>query len=141
MTLTTSWTASVLYREAVMTGDESRLRIDRWLWAARFFRTRSLAKAAIEGGKVHCAGQRVKVSKAVHVGMCLTIRQGDDERDIEILALSAERGAATQAQTLYQESAASLARRAQRRLQGRQEAPAHRPDKRARRHILRFLQP
>ena len=121
--------------------DDPRLRIDRWLWAARFFRTRSLAKDAIEGGKVHCDGQRVKVSKAVHVGMTLTIRQGDAERDIEILALSDERGAAAQAQTLYRESEESLKRREQRRLHGgRNEAPAHRPDKRERRRIIRFLQ-
>lgn len=118
----------------------SGVRIDKWLWAARFFRSRSLAKAAIEGGKVHHQGQRVKVSKEVHVGMLLLIRQSDDEREIEILGLSEERGPATQAQTLYRETELSCQRREQRRVE-RQSLPqpsSHRPDKHERRQIIRF---
>ncbi len=122
-----------------MNADE-RLRIDRWLWAARFFRTRSLAKAAIEGGKVHCQGARVKVSKVVQIGMILQIRQGEVEKEIEVLALSDERGPASQAQTLYQESAASIERRRLQALQARPLAPRLRPDKRERRRIIQFLQ-
>ena len=71
-----------------MSGDFSneKLRLDKWLWAARFFKTRSLAKAAIEGGKVHLGGQRVKVSKEIAVGDTLQIRQGYDEKVVEIKA-------------------------------------------------------
>jgi ribosomal 50S subunit-recycling heat shock protein len=66
----------------------SKLRIDKWLWAARFFKTRSLAKAAIEGGKVQLDGQRIKVSREISVGDQLRIRQGWDERDVIVEALS-----------------------------------------------------
>ena len=72
-------------------GENGKLRLDKWLWAARFFKTRSLAKAAIEGGKVQLDGSRVKVSKEISVGDKLRIRQGWDEKDIEVLALSNQR--------------------------------------------------
>lgn len=120
-----------------------KLRLDKWLWAARFFKTRSLAKAAIEGGKVQMGGQRVKVSKEISVGDWLRIRQGWDERDVEVLALSDQRRGAPEAQKLYSESAESVARR-ERSVQARKlaggmtERPAGRPDKRARRQIHRF---
>ena len=68
-----------------------KLRLDKWLWAARFFKTRSLAKQAIEGGKVHFAGQRVKVSKEISVGDLLSIRQGFDAREVTVCALSDQR--------------------------------------------------
>ncbi|MFZ0331605.1 MAG: S4 domain-containing protein, partial [Acinetobacter bohemicus] len=70
------------------------MRVDKWLWAARFFKTRSISKAAIEGGKVHHNSERVKVSKEIRVGMELTIQQGFDRKTIVIKALSATRGAA-----------------------------------------------
>ena len=79
------------------------VRLDKWLWAARFFKSRSLAKQAIEGGKVHYDGARVKVSKEVLVGAELRIRQGWDEKLIEVIALSAQRRSACEAQLLYQE--------------------------------------
>ena len=84
-----------------------KVRLDKWLWAARFFKTRSLAKAAIEGGKVHCAGQRVKVSREIAVGDELTIRQGFDKRDVRVMALSEQRLGAAEAALLYEETAAS----------------------------------
>jgi ribosome-associated heat shock protein Hsp15 len=87
------------------------VRLDKWLWAARFFRTRAKAKAAIEGGKVHCNGQRAKAAKTVAVGDQLTIRQGFDEKAITVRGLEDHRGDATRAATLYEESAESIAAR------------------------------
>lgn len=120
-----------------------KLRIDKWLWAARFFKTRSLAKAAIEGGKVQLEGQRIKVSREISVGETLRIRQGWDERDIVVGALSDQRRGAPEAQALYQETDASILRREQslqaRKLAGGMtERPKGRPDKRARKQIHRF---
>jgi len=123
----------------------SRLRLDKWLWAARFFRTRSLAKAAIEGGKVQLRGQRVKVSREIAVGDELTVRQGFDTREVTVRALSAQRRGASEAQQLYSESEESLARReaeaAARRAQPAPLHPHRRPSKRERRQIHRFLDP
>jgi len=121
----------------------AKLRIDKWLWAARFFKTRSLAKAAIEGGKVQLDGQRVKVSREISVGDRLRIRQGWDEKEVIVLVLSDQRRGAPEAATLYQETDASLARRtaeaeARRAAGGMIERPARRPSKRERRQIHRF---
>ena len=88
------------------------VRLDVWLWAARFYRTRSLAKQAVETGKVDVAGQRPKSSRAVRVGEALQISRGDEVFDIEVRGLSEMRGPAPVAQQLYAESEASLARRA-----------------------------
>jgi ribosome-associated heat shock protein Hsp15 len=126
-----------------MEGTVTKLRIDKWLWAARFFKTRSLAKAAIEGGKVQIDGRRVKVSREVSVGEVLRIRQGWDERDIVIEALSDQRRGAPEAQSLYRETPESVERRersaqARKLAGGMTERPQRRPDKRARRQIHRF---
>ena len=120
-----------------------KVRLDKWLWAARFFKTRSLAKAAVEGGKVQLAGQRVKVSREIAVGDTLHIRQGWDERIIEIRALSDQRRGAPEAQLLYEETAASVARReadaaARKAAGGMIDRPAQRPTKKQRRQIHRF---
>ena len=119
------------------------MRIDKWLWAARFFKTRSIAKAAIEGGKVHHQNERVKVSKEVRVGMQLTIQQGLDKKTVRIKALSAVRGGAPMAQLLYEETEDSIARRelhaSQRKLHNLAR-PEHRPSKKDRRDIHRFQQ-
>ena len=119
------------------------VRVDKWLWAARFFKTRSISKAAIEGGKVHHNGERVKVSKEVRVGMELTIQQGFDRKTIVIKALSANRGAASIAQQLYEETEVSVARRelltTQRKLHNLAR-PEHRPSKKDRRQISKFKQ-
>ncbi|MEN5266860.1 S4 domain-containing protein [Stenotrophomonas sp. TWI587] len=116
------------------------VRLDVWLWAARFYRTRSLAKQAVETGKVDVAGQRPKSSRAVRVGEALQISRGDEVFDIQVLGLSDMRGPAPVAQQLYAESGASLARRAELRLQraaakNGYQPPEHKPDKRARRLI------
>ena len=91
--------------------DDDKVRLDKWLWAARFFKTRALAKAAIEGGKVHCRGERCKPSKEPKVGDELLIRIGFDERTVVVRALSAVRRGAPEAQTLYEETPQSLAAR------------------------------
>ena len=119
------------------------MRVDKWLWAARFFNTRSISKAAIEGGKVHHNSERVKVSKEIRVGMELTIQQGFDRKTIVIKALSAIRGAAPIAQQLYAETEVSIARRellaTQRKLHNLAR-PEHRPSKKDRRQISKFKQ-
>ena len=123
-----------------------KLRLDKWLWAARFFKTRSLAKAAIEGGKVHFNGQRVKVSKEVQVGDELRVRQGYDERTIVILVLSDKRRGAPEAQLLYQETEQSITAReasAQQRKHMNSLSPDKKPNKKDRRklqHIKQFLE-
>ena len=87
------------------------LRLDKWLWAARFFKTRGLAQTAIENGRVLVNQERVKVAYAVKVGDELLLRQSDISRTLEVLIISDKRGAAPVAQTLYMESAESLAKR------------------------------
>lgn len=125
-----------------MTGDEATaLRADVWLWAARFFKTRSLARQAIDGGKVEVNDAGCKPAKTLRVGDTLRIRRGEERLEVVVLALSPQRGPASVAQALYLESAASRsareARREQQRLLGMQ-APARRPDKHARRELRRW---
>lgn len=88
-----------------------RLRVDKWLWAARFYKTRSIAKAAIEGGKVHLDGQRVKVSREITIGERLAIKQGWEEKEVIVKSLSDQRGPAPIAQMLYEETPESAQRR------------------------------
>jgi ribosome-associated heat shock protein Hsp15 len=116
------------------------IRIDLWLWAARFYKTRSLAKQAVVGGKVDVGGQAVKPSRTVKVGDALRIRRGEEVFEIEVRGLSDVRGSAPVAQQLYAESEESIARRAAEREQRRlaatgYRAPLTKPDKRARRLI------
>ena len=92
---------------------DDKIRLDKWLWAARFFKTRALAKEAIEGGKVHCRGERCKPGKEPKVGDELSIRQGFDERRIKVEALSAVRRGAAEAQALYTETPDSVLKREQ----------------------------
>lgn len=115
-----------------------KVRLDKWLWAARFFKTRTLAKHAIEGGKVYYEGQRVKVSKDVIVGATLRVRQGYDEKTITVTAIADKRGNATFAATLYQETEDSITQREQRiaeRKAGQGPISLERPSKRDRRKI------
>lgn len=122
---------------------EERVRLDKWLWAARFFRTRNLARQAIEGGKVWYDGARVKVSKEVRTGASLQVRQGNEEKTVIVLALAEERRGAPEAARLYAETpeseAARQARSAERALvRGQGIAPDTRPNKRDRRLIRQF---
>ncbi len=122
---------------------QGKLRLDKWLWAARFFKTRSLAKAAIEGGKVQFEGQRAKVSKEISVGDTIQVRQGWDEKVVVVAELSAQRRGAPEAQQLYAETTESVNRReseaaARKAAGGMIDRPAQRPNKRQRRQIHRF---
>lgn len=90
---------------------QEKIRLDKWLWAARFYKTRALAKAAIEGGKVQCRGERCKPSKEPKVGDEYVLRTGFDERTVRVLALDEVRRGAPQAQQLYEETAESIAKR------------------------------
>ncbi|SEL07625.1 ribosome-associated heat shock protein Hsp15 [Halomonas daqiaonensis] len=119
------------------------VRLDKWLWAARFFKTRALAKQAIEGGKVHYNGGRAKTSKTVEVGALIRVPQGWDILEVEVLALSDQRRGAPEARALYRETEESVARREReaeaRRLTNQvMQHPLKRPDKKQRRDIRRF---
>ena len=120
-----------------------RVRIDKWLWAARFFKTRSLAAQAIDGGRVKLNGERVKPAKDLKPGDELAIRAGELDWVVTVLALSERRGPAAQARLLYAETEASRARReeavAARKLRiGPVREERGRPTKRDRRLIRRF---
>lgn len=120
-----------------------KVRIDKWLWAARFYKTRNLAKQAIDSGKVKSDGQRVKASRELTVGTMLTLRTGWDDREVEVIALSEQRRGAAEAQQLYRETEASIeareAKATQRRLlRNLEEFPATKPTKKQRRQIHRF---
>ncbi len=122
-----------------------RTRLDRWLWAARLFKTRAQAKNAIDGGHVHLEGARVKPSREVHQGMTLRVRNGYHERVLVIDAVSDKRGPAKIAQTLYHETAESMERRlteAARRKMERAglQVPDTRPNKRDRRRLVELKQ-
>jgi ribosome-associated heat shock protein Hsp15 len=127
--------------KATHTDHPMEIRADVWLWAARFFKTRSLAKQAIDGGKIDVNGAGCKPAKSLHVGDVLKISRGEERLEVEVLALADRRGPATAAQSLYRESEASRqareAWREQRRLVGVQ-APRQRPDKHARRELRRL---
>lgn len=117
------------------------VRLDQWLWAARFFKTRALAKKAIEGGKVELNQGAGKPAKAVHIGDRLDIVRGEERFEIEVVGVRGQRGPAAAAQALYRESEASRAARAEaaerRRLERTGYAkPPTKPDKRARRLII-----
>lgn len=123
-----------------------KVRLDKWLWAARFFKTRSLAKTAIEGGKVKVEGERAKPSREIVPGTTLDIRQGWAEKRVIVEALCDQRRGAPEAATLYRETPESLARReaeADRRriLRQSQPHPGGRPTKKQRRQIHRFKEP
>lgn len=125
-------------------GEGAALRIDKWLWAARFFKTRSLAAEAVAGGKVHVNGQRVKPARDVKPGDELRITRGNDDLTVIVRALSHQRGPAKIAATLYEETEASIAAREANREMRRytaegMQAPAARPSKKDRRKIIRFI--
>lgn len=124
-------------------GELKTVRIDAWLWAARFFKTRGLAKRALERGHITRGGTPCKPSHVLRVGDALRIERGEETFAVDVTALAAKRGSATLAQGLYVESAASIAARAAARERYRAEhagyqPPPKRPDKRARR-LLRAL--
>jgi ribosome-associated heat shock protein Hsp15 len=119
------------------------VRLDKWLWAARFYKTRSLAQAAVEGGKVKLGGERVKAAKEIAPGARLAIRIGELEWAVTVRALSEHRGPAQQARQLYEEDEESRARRAAQVADRRAQATVWgqrkgRPTKRERRRLERW---
>jgi ribosome-associated heat shock protein Hsp15 len=133
------------HTDEVMTAqtENQKIRLDKWLWAARFFKTRSLAAEAISGGKIHVNGDRVKPARAVKIGDALTIRRGRDEYVVIVQGLSEKRGPAKEAVLLYEETSQSREKREALAEQRKLEAmagpqTARRPDKKARRQIIRF---
>lgn len=125
-----------------MAAGQAPVRIDKWLWAARFFKTRGLAQAAIENGRVLVGDERVKRARALQPGEQLRIRQGDVERTVVVLALSEHRGPAPVAQLLYEETPESVLKRETARQNRRvfmdpaSAIAAGRPTKRDRRRLL-----
>ncbi|QDE32898.1 MULTISPECIES: ribosome-associated heat shock protein Hsp15 [Shewanella] len=123
--------------------EKSVIRLDKWLWAARFYKTRAIAKDMINGGKVHYNGQRTKSSKNAEVGATIRLRQGNDDKEIIVLQLSGHRQSANVAQTLYQETPESINKRiinveARRLNILNNPSPDHKPDKKQRRQIMRL---
>ena len=119
----------------------STVRIDKWLWAARFYKTRNIAKQAIEGGKVQVNGQRAKASKDVELGSLIRLRQGWDIKEVKVLAISNQRRGAPEAAKLYQETPDSIAKREQESEQRqaiRSTTPQTKPNTKQRRMIHRF---
>ncbi|MCC2617055.1 ribosome-associated heat shock protein Hsp15 [Aestuariibacter halophilus] len=121
----------------------SGVRLDKWLWAARFFKTRALAREAVQAGKVHYNGQRSKPSKLVDVGAIVRVPAGYDTKEVEVVQISDQRRNATLAQTLYVETEQSIATR-ESNAQARKLSAFHsprpdaRPDKKQRRKIIQF---
>ena len=122
--------------------EDDKIRLDKWLWAARFYKTRTLAKAAIESGKVHCRGERCKPGKEPRVGDELQIRTGFEERTVVIKALSNVRRGAPEAQALYTETDASIAKReaaaAMRKAGALGVSTDGKPSKKQRRDLFKF---
>ncbi|MDR0805441.1 MAG: ribosome-associated heat shock protein Hsp15 [Enterobacteriaceae bacterium] len=123
--------------------EEQGIRLDKWLWAARFYKTRALAREMVDGGKVHYNGQRAKPSKLVEIGAEIRLRQGNDEKTIIVDALSIQRRGANEAQQLYRETAESVTKRESIALARKLNAltmphPDRRPDKKERRNLIKF---
>lgn len=124
---------------------EKSVRLDKWLWAARFYKTRALAREAVQSGKVQYSGQRCKPGKLVELGAQLKVPQGYDVKEIIVLALAQQRRGAEQAQLLYQESEQSITQRLKNTEARKLGAlynpkPEHRPDKKQRRQIIQLKQ-
>lgn len=126
-----------------MTVSDDAVRVDKWLWAARFFKTRSLAAEAVSGGKVHVNGQRIKPARRVHTGDSLRIRRAGTEFVVTVRAVSERRGPAREAQVLYEETEESARKRAdetaaRKARHASTPSPDRRPSKRERREIMRL---
>lgn len=126
-----------------MGGNRDKIRLDKWLWAARFFKTRVLAQAAVNGGKVHVNGERAKPARNVDVGDRLEITKGEQRFTVIVEALSDRRGPAKIAEALYQETdesrkAREEGSRMRKLLHQSAPRPDRKPDKKQRRHIIRF---
>ena len=119
------------------------VRLDKWLWAARFFKTRAIARDAVQAGKVQYNGQRSKPGKAVELGAMVKVPSGYDVRDVEVIELCDKRRAAPLAQKMYKETPASMLKRQENAEARKANAfhnphPDHRPDKKQRREMIKF---
>ena len=119
------------------------VRLDKWLWAARFYKTRATAREMIQGGKVHYNGQRCKPSKTVEIGATINLAQGYEEKEVVILKVYDKRQAAPLAQLLYEESEESIEKRAQNAIARKNNSffaprPETKPDKKQRRELLKL---
>lgn len=125
------------------TPPDNNVRLDKWLWAARFYKTRAIAREMVQSGKVHYDSQRSKPSKVVQVGAIITLRQGFDSKEVEVLKLSEQRRGAPEAQLLYRETDRSVDKREENAEARKLNAlynphPNGRPDKKQRRQLIRF---
>ncbi len=121
------------------------VRLDKWLWAARFFKTRAIARDMVQSGKVQYNGQRAKPGKHVELGAMIKVPSGWDTREVSVLGLSEKRLSASLAQALYEETKESVTKREQNQVARKMHAfhspkPEHRPDKKQRRQIIKFKQ-
>lgn len=126
-----------------MHSDIQNVRLDKWLWAARFYKTRSIARNMVDGGKVHYNDQRTKPSKIVELGAQIRLRQGNEEKTVIIEQISDQRRGAPIAQTLYKETEESLKMREENAQKHKLNAlyspsPDKRPDKKQRRDLIKF---
>lgn len=126
-----------------MSRDTQNVRLDKWLWAARFYKTRSIARNMVDGGKVHYNDQRTKPSKMVELGAQIRLRQGNEEKTVIIEKISDQRRGAPEAQTLYRETEDSQQKRAENAQKHKLNAlyspsPDKRPDKKQRRDLIKF---
>jgi ribosome-associated heat shock protein Hsp15 len=132
-------------RNLILSTEEKRIRLDKWLWAARFYKTRAMAAAAVSGGKIDLNGDHTKPAKAVKAGDLMALRIGAYEWDITVVTLSDRRGPASEAQKLYVETQQSQETRQEKAVQlkaERQSVPGFakgRPTKKERRHIIKFI--
>ena len=129
-------------RHSFVSMSDQGVRIDKWLWAARFFKTRGLATEMVNGGHVHLNGESVKPSRTVECGDELTILREQERYVVTVTDLAEKRGSAAVARTLYEEHVASIEAREEERRNRRLHAataPSKRPDKKARRQIIRFV--
>jgi len=122
---------------------ELKVRLDKWLWAARFYKTRAIAREMVQGGKEHYNGQRSKASKIVEIGAVIKLAQGVDEKTVTVLNILEKRQSAPIAQTLYQESDASIAKREENTIARKNNSffaphPVKKPDKKQRRELLKM---
>ncbi|MDN3490467.1 ribosome-associated heat shock protein Hsp15 [Pseudoalteromonas sp. APC 3694] len=123
--------------------DALKVRLDKWLWAARFYKTRAIAREMVQGGKVHYNGQRSKASKIVEIGAVIKLAQGVDEKTITVLNILEKRQSAPIAQTMYQESDANIAKREENSIARKNNSffaphPDKKPDKKQRRELLKM---
>jgi ribosome-associated heat shock protein Hsp15 len=123
--------------------DALKVRLDKWLWAARFYKTRAIAREMVQGGKVHYNGQRSKASKIVEIGAVIKLAQGVDEKTITVLNILEKRQSAPIAQSMYQESDASIAKREENSIARKNNSffaphPDKKPDKKQRRELLKM---